>query len=628
MKRLIFRAPVQTASGYGVHSRMLLRALDKSGLFDITVMSVPWGNTPLLYDDTPELRRIAELSNKFNPNVMGPGTFDGSVQVTIPNEFMKLAPKNVCVTAGIEVDRVSPVWQQKCNEVADVVVVPSVHSARSFTVGIYGGARGPEQLRLKKPLYILPEWVDTDVFNVNANVEINDRMGPVEEALLDMPDFNFVSVGLGLDKLDGGERKNFGQLIRWFCEQFKGSREVGLVLKLSMVGNSPPDFRNVKDRIRFIKQQAGCAEFPKIKLIHGRLTDREMARLYKHPKAKAFITLTHGEGFGLPIIEAAACGLPVIATDWSGHLDFLRKNGRNLFVPIEYELQPIPESAVWKDVLDAGTRWAVPKEADAKLKMAKVVLSYDKPKAWATELAEHVRTTFNEGLAKQWVEDMHSLLSDWKVKLSKNTLVKTSPSDRTLDNVALVAVGTDHPDRVIDAVRKTQSQIKFNHVVLIVPFNYEFDGTGLASDLRVFRVKPFASVAEHDEFMVKQVPGIMPDACEFFMTVQADGYVLNGSAWDDRFLEYDYIGAPWFWNGVVGNGALCIRSMKLARELQKPEYEAVPQDTNICIKYRKQLEEKGFRWAPVELAARFSVENLPYEGQFGWHGDNPYYGEL
>src|SRR5512141_1821019 len=144
MKKLIFRGPVQTASGYGVHARMLLKALDESGKFDITVMSVPWGATPLIYDETqPFNKRIRELAGKFNPQA--PMDYDVSVQVTIPNEFMQLGRKNVCVTAGIETNRVSPLWQQKANEVADVLVVPSVHSARSFTQGIYGGDKGPQQ---------------------------------------------------------------------------------------------------------------------------------------------------------------------------------------------------------------------------------------------------------------------------------------------------------------------------------------------------------------------------------------------------------------------------------------------------------------------------------------------------
>lgn len=620
-KKIIFRGPVQTASGYGVHARMLLKALDEDGRFDVTVMSVPWGATPLIYDDTPEMLRIKELASKFNPNV--PPDFDASVQVTIPNEFMKMAPKNICVTAGIETDRVSPVWHQRTNDVADVLVVPSVHSARSFTTAIYGEQKGPQQLLLRKPLYILPEWVDTSVFNTAPSQSSID--------LSDMPDFNYLVVGLGMDKPDGEDRKNITNTLKWFCEQFKNDPNIGMVMKVSMVGASPVDYKNVKDRIQWIKHQAGCGQFPKIKLIHGRLSDLELAALYKHPKVKALVSLTHGEGYGLPIIEAAACGLPVMATAWSGHLDFLNINGSNRYVPVEFDLAPIPASCVWKEVLEEGTRWANPKENDAKMKMAKLFISYDVPKQWATELAGHIASNFNEDIGKQWADDMFKLIDGEPVQLTKNFLVKTSPrTDIRLDNITLVALDTrPDPRASVMAMKKSAEQISFGSHLFITGQNSNVEQylPDLPSGTTVVRVPEFSGVPDHDTYVMRSLPDLIET--EFFMTIQDDGYVLNGSAWDDKFLEYDLIGAPWFWDGVVGNMALCIRSMKLARELQNAELypDTAPQDINICRVYRNQLEEKGFKFAPAEVAARFSVENLPYQGQFGWHGQNPFYGE-
>lgn len=376
MKRIIFRAPVMTASGYGVHSRMLLRALVEADKYDITVMSVPWGATPLIYTSDPFLEKVKELSAKFNPQ--SPGQFDLSVQVTIPNEFQRMATRNIGITAGIEVDRVSPAWIKKVNEDVDVLVVPSKHSADSF--------HRTEQVN--KPVLILPEWVDTSVFNVDPI--------PDGQAIIDFPaPFNFLAVGLGFDKPDGEDRKNFTSLVKWFCEQFRGREDVGLVLKASMVNCSPPDFHAVRNRIEQIKASTGCGQFPRVHLIHGRLSDRELAALYKNPRIKALVSLTHGEGFGLPIIEAAACGLPVVATDWSGHLDFLRIDGKNRFVPVGYELKDIPGSMHWQGVMEPGTKWAWPLENDAKMKMAKVVASYGKPKEWAGELAGHIVKYFS-----------------------------------------------------------------------------------------------------------------------------------------------------------------------------------------------------------------------------------------
>jgi ADP-heptose:LPS heptosyltransferase len=389
-------------------------------------MSVPWGATPLVYDDTPENKRIEELSRKFDPNNFKADNFDASVQVTIPNEFMKLASKNICITAGIEVDRVAPVWISKTNEMADVLIVPSVHAASTFVNTKYQTQTG-EAIELNKPVHVVPDWINTAVFNTNP-VQQDDRFVYPSK-------FNFIAMGLGLDRGEGHDRKNFHQLIRWFCEQFKDNEDVGLVLKLSMVNNSSIDFRNVAGRIQSIKAQAGCGQFPRIHLIHGRLSNEELAALFKSKSIHAFLTLTHGEGYGLPILEAAACGLPVVATDWSGHLDFLTKDGKKLFVPISCEINDIAQESVWKDVYEPGSKWAWPIEKDAKVKMAKVVVSYEKPKQWATELAEVVGKNFGEKAENDFVVLFEKLLSGEVVKPTQITQSNTNSSNQFVSSI-------------------------------------------------------------------------------------------------------------------------------------------------------------------------------------------------
>jgi len=617
MKKLVFRAPVQTASGYGVHSRMLLKALDKSGKFDITVMSVPWGNTPLIYSKTPEMNRVSELAHKFNPQV--PPNFDASVQVTIPNEFARLAPINIGVTAGIETNQVAPVWQQKCNENVDVVVVPSVHSARAFTQGIYNSQDG-SQLLLRKPLYILPEWVDTGVFNTSPTDPDPRFNFPAA--------FNFITVGLGMDKNEGEDRKNITQLVKWFCEQFKGNPDVGLVLKVSMVNASPVDFKAVASRIQFIKNTVGCGQFPRVHLIHGRLGDQELAALYKHPRVKAFVSLTHGEGYGLPLIEAAACGLPVVATNWSGHLDFLQVNGKRRFVPVEYKLEPIPQPCVWKDVLEQGTMWANPFEKDAKMKMQKLVLSYDTPKQWALELAANIADKYNESIGDVWAEDMAKLIDGQRVQLTKTYGVVTKPRPEALSSVSLVCVDSN-ASQAAHAIRKTLEQVTPAEALLVTEEGQRVPD-GLPPFVRVitpFKEGELSSVAAYDEFIMRKLGSLV--STDYVLNIQWDGYVLNGSAWSDEFLKYDLVGAPWFWDRMVGNMGFSLLSRRLLLELANNEKYPIasPMDNNVCRVYKPQLEEAGIKFAPYELAGKFSVENEPYTGQFGWHGKNPFYGE-
>jgi glycosyltransferase involved in cell wall biosynthesis len=93
---------------------------------------------------------------------------------------------------------------------------------------------------------------------------------------------------------------------------------------------------------------------PSIYLLHGDLTDGEINELYNHPKVKAFVSFTKGEGFGRPLLEASLMQKPVIASGWSGHVDFLDKDMSYL---LPGELKPLHHSAVVPEMLLAESQW-------------------------------------------------------------------------------------------------------------------------------------------------------------------------------------------------------------------------------------------------------------------------------
>jgi ADP-heptose:LPS heptosyltransferase/glycosyltransferase involved in cell wall biosynthesis len=386
--RTLLKAPVLTQSGYGVHSRQILNALLKDPVFDVYVENINWGACSFLTEDTEEKRTIRNLMEKrIIEKYKGQDRrFDVFIHVTIPNEFEKQGVLNIGVTAGIETDRVSHVWVEKCNEM-DLVVVPSEHSKKTLVDSTFQwqnqqtGEQGT--LRLTKPIVVCSEGVDTSVFYPNKEAK-----STVLEVLNDLPEFNFLHVGQWGRGGYGEDRKNIALLTKYFIETFKGRKDVGLILKVNMARNSVIDYANVEKRLKEIKSNYKESEVPPIFLLHANFTNEEMAALYNHPKVSAMISLTHGEGFGLPLLEAAACGLPILATNWSGHLDFL-KLGK--FGAIEYDLKEIPDAAVWENILIKGSKWAEVKEQDVKSRMQKIVSAYDKPKEWATELSEKVR---------------------------------------------------------------------------------------------------------------------------------------------------------------------------------------------------------------------------------------------
>ena len=146
---------------------------------------------------------------------------------------------------------------------------------------------------------------------------------------------------------------------------------------------------------------------------------------------------------------------------------------------------------------------------------------------------------------------------------------------------------------------------------------------------RFIRIHNFTSIDSYSEFVFKCLwPFIETDQ---LMMVQWDGYPTRRELWDEDFLAFDYIGAPWIWgeaNRRVGNGGFSIRSRALMLECSHPQLRRHPEvegggaeDVVICKVYGEYLESRGLRFAPLDVANRFAVEYAtPAFPSFGFHG--------
>ena len=153
------------------------------------------------------------------------------------------------------------------------------------------------------------------------------------------------------------DRKNTATTLALFCRTFEDNPDVGLIIKTNSGKNSSVDRHTTKMKLASIIKQVRKGPFPKVYFLHGYLNDKEVSSLYKHQSVKGLISLTHGEGFGLPLLEAAACGLPICATDWSAHREFLNLG---TWKKVECNVETIPSKKVDNNIFMQNAKWANP----------------------------------------------------------------------------------------------------------------------------------------------------------------------------------------------------------------------------------------------------------------------------
>lgn len=340
---LLFRGPVKTRSGYGSHSRDLLQSLFEMNLFDIKIDSCPWGNTP-----STALNEGNEFHKWINNNIVThiDSNPDIYVQVTVPNEFQRVGRFNIGITAGIETTVAPKEWIDGCNKM-DLVVTTSKFSRDVLLSTVYNEndkttGKLVSQHRITKPIEVLFEGADTSIYNNKFNGLNFD----IKE------DFAYLFVGHWLKGDLGQDRKDVGMLIKCFCESFKDEEDKpALVLKTSSATFSVKERENFRKKIE--NHVSGYKNPPSIYLLFGELTDKEMNELYNHPKVKSMVSITKGEGFGRPLLEFTMTGKPVIASNWSGHKDFLPMDKS---VMIGGTLTDVHDSAVDSFIIK-GSKW-------------------------------------------------------------------------------------------------------------------------------------------------------------------------------------------------------------------------------------------------------------------------------
>lgn len=383
MKTVVIRAPLLSYSGYGTHSRQIFKWLLTQDVNVITQV-VPWGMTSWMINPDYEDGLIGQIMERSKPLDTKP---DVSIQIQLPNEWdPNLAKRNIGVSAFVETDQCNPQWILACNQM-DMIIVPSNHTKTCIQ----------NTGSLSVPIHVIPEAYYDCISGDNTPLELD----------LDT-DFNFLLFGQLTGSNPYNDRKNTFNAIKWICEEFQGNKDVGIVIKTNSGKNTKIDRVVTLKLLKSLIKEVRVGEYPKIHFLHGTMTQEEIASLYVHPKISALVALTRGEGFGLPILEAAASGLPVITTNWSGHLDFMSKGK---FVKVGYSLAEIHKSRVDNRIFLSGMKWADPIEKDAKIRLRKFYKSPDIPKSWAEDLQKTLVEQYShEQICKEYDEVFNGLI--------------------------------------------------------------------------------------------------------------------------------------------------------------------------------------------------------------------------
>jgi glycosyltransferase involved in cell wall biosynthesis len=335
--------------------------------YDIKIIPLRWGNTPQnQIDGESEFGRWM-LERVITQIEQKPDVF---VQVSVANEFEAKGGYSIGITAGVETTICPKDFIDGCNKM-DLILVPSQFTKQNLGGTIYqqkdeASGQIVGEIKIAKPIEVLFEGVDTEIFSKGSG---NDVLANVKE------DFNFLIVGHWLKGDLGQDRKDIGMAIKTFATVFQympKDKRPGLIVKTSHAGFSVIDREATREKLESVLKPLGD-KCPSVYLIHGDMEESDMSNLYHHPKVKAMISFAKGEGYGRPMAEFTLTGKPIIASGWSGQMDFLPAEHSVL---LEGALTQVHESAADQFCMKEA-QWFTVNYSNAANKIYDVYKNYD-----------------------------------------------------------------------------------------------------------------------------------------------------------------------------------------------------------------------------------------------------------
>lgn len=335
MKKVLLRGPLLTSTGYGNHARQVFESLKVLDI-DLYVEDTRWGDDIRSYlVNKKKSKEILQYCHKKSDS------YDISFQVLLPNEWNKnIASYNIGVTAGIETTFCEKSWLEFVNNM-NRVIVPSSHAKSSFIT-----SAKINNIDITTDIDVIPLFLSEEFYIDNEFKKLDFYKN------CDTLD-NYLIVGKTSSFENFKDRKSILSTLSDINEYYRTKTESCTVfIKTSIGHNSSRDISMFKES--FYKEIFSNGKYIDVVFITGTLTDYETRKLYDNSFIKAFILLTKGECFCIPALEAAVSAIPVIATNWSAHTEYL--SYYDGYYPVDYSLQKVKINLPF---IEKNSEWAL-----------------------------------------------------------------------------------------------------------------------------------------------------------------------------------------------------------------------------------------------------------------------------
>ena len=415
----VISCPIDTYSGYGARARDFVKSVVELDKYDVKILSQRWGNTSQGFIKNNQ-KEWGFLEKLIIPGLQEKP--DYWCMITVPNEFQNVGKYNIGLTAGIETTVCDIEWIKGCNRM-DLILTSSEHSKHTFTQSQFINSENKDDIvKLNKPVEVLFEGGNLDIYKVIKkfkNKELYNSIDSISE------DFAYLVVGHWMHGDFGHDRKNIALTIKSFYETFKNNpNPPALILKTCRVNSSIGDKEGIQRRINDIRDSIDGTSLPSVYLLHGDFTDNEMNEIYNHPKIKSMVSFTKGEGFGRPLLEFSLIDKPIIASGWSGQIDFLQKDFKALCAG---KINDIDKSAQIKGMLIEGSKWFDVDHNYVNHFYRDVVNNYDE---WVKRAKKQGKFSRNEFSFSKMTEKIQELFNKNLPELPKKMELKLPGMDK------------------------------------------------------------------------------------------------------------------------------------------------------------------------------------------------------